>query len=760
MNIKTSAPTMGFAAALLLAAIAPPAVAATDQFTLARAAPGDVFVFVNGRHNPEAAFIEEYWGEVLQALKESGIGDDFLSLISSLLGEEDRAELDRFVAKANDLIGAVDWDALTGGEVAFFERLPQPTTAPGSISMAPPDIIVMFRHANDKAPANYDALVAMVDTFVQEIGQATETRMPAFERGEKDGVRIASLPIVQLDPTGPPYGLRIALRGDTVIIAIGDKMLGEVLDLLDGKNADQSLAANERFKAAFAKLPAAENEMFFLDMQTLLNPIRSLASAVVREKEKGGQSGQSKIKNTGMSEEANRLIGKSVAAYQAGNIDEALKLITQAHEAEPRDTIVLYNLACFNALAGNKDDALNWLEKAVDGGFHDPGKISSDTDLKSLREDPRFAAALKKAEEGVASDTDSEVTAVGKIIDRIIDIPGLIDCIASVTYTEGYSVSSETIVTMTADAPKNPFYPVIANRKPIEKFDRYVPEEATGFSISSGIDFDALYSFIEDTIRMAGPDGEDVLAQWEKVQQDSGFNFRKDVLGWIDGEVVAVTMPGMQNGVFMVKVKDETVAREKIKAGMNALSELIAKAAEQNPMLAMYTIRTAPLNNANLEGFERLYVGMNAMVWGVADSQLIIGLSDKDIEKCLGVAKGEHAGVRSNTQIMAEALVPDGPFASVSYTDYRNLGQVLAGLLGLGSMAMGGMSMAIPEPDARSALVKVAGMLGKLTPVVGKIDFYKSTATLTTFEGNAWRAKTVTHYVASEERKKPEPATE
>ena len=43
-------------------------------------------------------------------------------------------------------------------------------------------------------------------------------------------------------------------------------------------------------------------------------------------------------------------------------------------------------------------------------------------------------------------------------------------------------------------------------------------------------------------------------------------------------------------------------------------------------------------------------------------------------------------------------------------------------------------------------------MLAKLTPVVRKIDFYKSTATCTTFDGHSWHTQTVTHYVSPAER--------
>jgi hypothetical protein len=97
---------------------------------------------------------------------------------------------------------------------------------------------------------------------------------------------------------------------------------------------------------------------------------------------------------------------------------------------------------------------------------------------------------------------------------------------------------------------------------------------------------------------------------------------------------------------------------------------------------------------------------------------------------------------------MSEALVPAGPFVSVSLTDRRGLGEQLATGIGVASMIGGMMGAVVPEPKVRSVIAKISGMLAKLTPVVRKIDFYKSTATHSTFDGQAWHTRTVTHYTS------------
>jgi non-specific serine/threonine protein kinase/serine/threonine-protein kinase len=52
--------------------------------------------------------------------------------------------------------------------------------------------------------------------------------------------------------------------------------------------------------------------------------------------------------------------------------------------------LLWYNLACTAARAGRRDEAFDYLHRAVDAGYNDAQLIRTDDDLKSLRNDPRF----------------------------------------------------------------------------------------------------------------------------------------------------------------------------------------------------------------------------------------------------------------------------------------------------------------------------------------------------------------------------------
>ena len=168
-------------------------------------------------------------------------------------------------------------------------------------------------------------------------------------------------------------------------------------------------------------------------------------------------------------------------------------------------------------------------------------------------------------------------------------------------------------------------------------------------------------------------------------------------------------------------------------------------------MLGMMAFTRSPVEDERLEGFEALQFAMSPepLVWGVADGHVVVGTTPEAVALCLETARGKHPGILKNARVMREAILPEGPFSSVSLADQRGAGEQLAGVMTGISMASGMATMAIPDPQVRTLITKLAGILGKLAPVARRIDFYKSTASLTTYENNAWRTRAVTHYAGA-----------
>lgn len=78
-----------------------------------------------------------------------------------------------------------------------------------------------------------------------------------------------------------------------------------------------------------------------------------------------------------------------------GYYTDGLLLDQRLAEIRPEDPGVLYNLGCSLALIGRHDDAILTLSRAVQFGYHDHRHMSTDKDLGSLRDDPRFRELLR-----------------------------------------------------------------------------------------------------------------------------------------------------------------------------------------------------------------------------------------------------------------------------------------------------------------------------------------------------------------------------
>ena len=72
------------------------------------------------------------------------------------------------------------------------------------------------------------------------------------------------------------------------------------------------------------------------------------------------------------------------------SVDQRLALLKKT------DPIVQYNLACSYALVGQPDKAFDALEHAIEIGYQDVKHMENDSDLNSIRSDPRYSAIITK----------------------------------------------------------------------------------------------------------------------------------------------------------------------------------------------------------------------------------------------------------------------------------------------------------------------------------------------------------------------------
>jgi len=84
---------------------------------------------------------------------------------------------------------------------------------------------------------------------------------------------------------------------------------------------------------------------------------------------------------------------------EAGRYDLAAAAFQTSVARGYREGASLYNTACAFSRKGDRAAGLDFLDKAVEAGFDDPGQIRKDDDLDNLRGEPRYRELVKMAED-------------------------------------------------------------------------------------------------------------------------------------------------------------------------------------------------------------------------------------------------------------------------------------------------------------------------------------------------------------------------
>jgi tetratricopeptide (TPR) repeat protein len=94
------------------------------------------------------------------------------------------------------------------------------------------------------------------------------------------------------------------------------------------------------------------------------------------------------------------LMGLAWCYKRTSQLPKSIEMMHQAHLAHRDEPIVLYNLACYYALAGDKDHALSWLGRALRMQPDVRTLIAKETDFDPIREDADFQRLIELTEPG------------------------------------------------------------------------------------------------------------------------------------------------------------------------------------------------------------------------------------------------------------------------------------------------------------------------------------------------------------------------
>ena len=94
------------------------------------------------------------------------------------------------------------------------------------------------------------------------------------------------------------------------------------------------------------------------------------------------------------------------ASLEGDRPEAAVEAFQKALDLGYRKPTTMYNLACGYARLDQKDQAFDWLFRALEAGFDGTGTLRGDEDLDNLRGDPRYRKALAIARAKERGETD------------------------------------------------------------------------------------------------------------------------------------------------------------------------------------------------------------------------------------------------------------------------------------------------------------------------------------------------------------------
>jgi Flp pilus assembly protein TadD len=128
-----------------------------------------------------------------------------------------------------------------------------------------------------------------------------------------------------------------------------------------------------------------------------MSPGWAEGKALLKEEKYGEAAARFEALAAADPKDGHAVLMQGYALHAAGRLDEALPVHQRAAQFPELRATALYNVACVHALKGEKEQAFAALDESIKAGFAGADHMKKDEDLKSLRSDARFAAALQAA---------------------------------------------------------------------------------------------------------------------------------------------------------------------------------------------------------------------------------------------------------------------------------------------------------------------------------------------------------------------------
>jgi hypothetical protein len=424
------------------------------------------------------------------------------------------------------------------------------------------------------------------------------------------------------------------------------------------------------------------------------------------------------------------------------------------HVVETVDGMELHTLQLpaevpFSATVGARDDL--FLFASTRELAEQSLKLLDDPAAESKFDDPRFVEALAHLpaiEDGVTffdgqamfrqlqqypafirqiGGGKEEAERVAGLVTAVLSEFDALDYEITVEYTEGYQNRSAALGRVRPDVGDKVFGKMLADQQPYEDWSRWVPADATSFSLNRGINLHPVYAWLMEFIPEKFPEAQPGLDHFAELQNAYDLHLDEDLLQAFSGESVSVGI-GSQSVTFLKCDKPDRV---------NELLHRLVETLQNIPQLQSQKIALTEVEG--LEGFEEISAGAFALagarpVIGFHDGWLVLGSSAEFVQQLLETRAGNGQTFSETESFAKFNLQVAGPVLSIGYTNVGEQTRAISqGIQQFGAMLPMIMAMA-SQQNAEIDLSKAAeffALLPSLGRIVGTLDFYEEQLTAT-----------------------------
>jgi hypothetical protein len=247
-------------AAQLAVAAEPEAGTSQQSLNLRRAVPGDVYLAVYAKHNPERDFQRKYYEDVWKTVQETQIIERVVKIATARMSKEDVEKAKSVLQEVRQAAAPIDVQALLDASEAVYAQ-----------SMQVPSVQHLFLVRLGPKAAGWEEGIKNLFALAQKYSEG-EIQVQAAKEGD---VTITTLSF----PPGVPFRPSVARIDGVLLLASSDEIARRSLGmLLSGKG--ESKFDDPRLKEALGRLPEPEDGLVFYDGKLQFAQLRQLGNFI------------------------------------------------------------------------------------------------------------------------------------------------------------------------------------------------------------------------------------------------------------------------------------------------------------------------------------------------------------------------------------------------------------------------------------------------------------------------------------------------